>query len=42
MASLPGGRNAPPGTCGYPEFRYAYSVLFGGQLFPQVSLSRLA
>jgi hypothetical protein len=41
-ACLPGGRNASPGRYGYLEFRYAYSVLFGGRFFPQASLSRLA
>jgi hypothetical protein len=38
----PGGSSEPAGSHSYPEFRYAYSELFGGQLFPQVSLSRLA
>jgi hypothetical protein len=30
------------GNHGYPEFCYAYSELFGGQFFPQISPSRLA
>jgi len=41
-AGLPGGRDASPGRYGYLEFRYAYSVLFGGRFFPWASLSRLA
>ena len=41
-AGFPGRRNASTGRYGYLEFRYAYSELFGGQFFPQASLSRLA